>query len=79
VRVGPGLASVTQLSHGRRDGVGSARANAMVFREKSWAMILLRYRDPAASLAHELPLGRLQDSPSARRLACRAIMLLELA
>jgi hypothetical protein len=41
--------------------------------------MLLRHRDPAAGLAYDLPLGRLEESPGARCLACRAIMLLELA
>ena len=67
------------LGGARLDGVGSVRANVLVLREKSRATILLRHRDPAASLARDLPLGRLQDPPGARRLACRAIMLLELA
>ena len=61
------------------DGVGSVRANVLVLCEKSRATILLRDRDPAAGLARDLPLGRLQDPPGARCLACRAIMLLELA
>jgi hypothetical protein len=50
-----------------------------VLSEKGRATILLRDRDPAASLARDLPLGCLQDPPGARCLACRAIMLFELA
>ena len=64
---------------GRLDDVGSVRANVLVLCEQSRATILLRDRDPAASLARDLPLGRLHDPPGARCLACRAIVLLELA
>ena len=63
---------------GRLDDVGSVRAIVLVLCEQSRATILLRDRDPAASLARDLPLGRLEDPPGARCLACRAIMLLEL-
>lgn len=43
------------------------------------ATVLLRDGDPAASLAGDLPLGRLHRPPGARGLSGRAIMLLELA
>jgi hypothetical protein len=47
--------------------------------KKSRATVLIRHRDLAAGLAGDLPLGRLHGPPGARRLACRAIVLLELA
>ena len=47
--------------------------------KKSWATVFLRDGDPAAGLAGDLPLGRLQGAPRAGRLPRRTIMLLELA
>src|SRR5581483_1348681 len=66
------------LAGGRLGGVGFVWADPLVLCKKSRATVLVRDRDPAASLASDLPLGRLHRSPGARRLARRAIVLLEL-
>jgi hypothetical protein len=47
--------------------------------EKSRPAVLVGDGDPAAGLAGDLPLGRLQGAPSAGRLSRRTVVLLELA
>ncbi len=67
------------LGGGRLGGVGPAWAVLLVLCKKSRATVLLRDCDPAAGLAHDLPLGRLHGPPGARCLSRRAVVLLELA
>jgi len=47
--------------------------------EKSRTAVLIGDGDPAAGLAGDLPLGRLQGAPRTGRLSSRTVVLLELA
>jgi hypothetical protein len=86
-RVGPValLSGLSNLAIKRLTGgslgrlLGFVWADLLVLCKKSRASVLLRDRDPAAGLAGDLPLGRLDGPPGAGCLARRAIVLLELA
>ena len=60
-------------------GLGFVRADLVVLGKKSRPSVLIRDRDPAAGLAGDLPLGRLDGPARTRCLARWTIVLLELA
>jgi hypothetical protein len=68
-----------ELDGGRLGSVRAVRTDQPMLCQKGRATVFLRGSDPAAGLTGNLPLGRLHRSPGARRLARRAIVLLELA